>query len=77
MRNKRKCKKCIYHGGSIGRKSSITCDYSGKTDTTCLTLENGKVVDRRGNDMNNCKLFDDGRKRKNPLKKQWMQEDAI
>lgn len=71
MRDKSQCKKCIYRGGGTNTSYALFCDYSGKTETTCLTLKKGKVVDRRENDKNSCKLFNDGKKRKNPLKKKW------
>lgn len=72
MRDKNQCKKCIYRGGGTNASYALFCDYSGKTGKTCLALKNGKVVDIRGNDKNNCKLFNDGKKkRKNPLKKKW------
>lgn len=70
-RNRDMCRKCRYRGGRLSEKVAIFCDYSGKTERTCLTLQDGKVVDLRGNDKNNCKLFNDGKKRKNPLKKKW------
>ena len=69
-RNREMCKKCIYHGGRLSEKVAIFCDYSGKSGTTCLYLRKNKVVDRRGNDPNNCRLFDDGKKKvKHPYRK--------
>lgn len=68
MYNKKKCRKCKYSsyiGGGHKKYTSdlkITCNYSMITDQTCLFRKNGKIVDRRGNDPENCKLFDDGNK---------------
>lgn len=70
IRNREMCRKCIYRGNRMSDGIISFCDYAGKTDTTCLTLEHGKVRDRRGNDMDNCLLFDDGKKKvKHPYRK--------
>lgn len=75
-RNREKCRKCIYHGGRISEGVAIFCDYSGKADETCLKLVDGKVVDMRGNDLEDCKLFDDGKKNvKHPYRKLWHKEN--
>lgn len=70
-RNRDMCRKCRYRGGRLSEKVAIFCDYSGKTGATCLRLEHGKVVDKRGDDLEDCKLFDDGKVRDNPMKKLW------
>lgn len=58
--NKQKCANCIYHSrnsGRVGLETAITCNYSGVTGHTCLTTdEHRKVIDRRGDDFNKCKL---------------------
>lgn len=67
--DKTKCAKCQYRGiGSIGQPCRIKgryirlyCNFSGITDITCLKPEvNNNVVDLRGEDYNNCKLFIEG-----------------
>ena len=63
---KNKCIKCKYHTKQVsgayqarvgGKTIPVACDYSTVTGRTCLTEVNGKIVDRRGNDYYNCKLF--------------------
>lgn len=62
--NKKKCKKCKYHGERLSVAmdgQNIYCDYLCITGKTCLTYDNkGKVIDRRGNDADNCALFEKG-----------------
>ena len=66
--NKRKCAKCKYRctfsGANTGFKVSarnIGCYYGVISNTgTCLHLVNGKIIDRRGDDYDNCKLFEKG-----------------
>jgi hypothetical protein len=55
--NKNKCKSCKYCGRitTIG----IHCNYS-LSGQTCLTIKDGKVVDRRGYKYNNCLLYERG-----------------
>ena len=69
--DKRKCATCIYHteqfqGYTVIKNNkhvSISCNYASITGTTCLTKgENNSVVDKRGNDYNNCMLYHEGRK---------------
>lgn len=60
--NRRKCKKCIYSAGlsHYAESGNSYCNYMTKNPEgeTCLYLdENHKVVDRRGYDKNDCKLF--------------------
>ena len=68
--DKKKCVRCIYHGvGKCGHSvrllnggtERVHCNYSGVTDSTCLKpAPNNTVVDMRGDDFNNCKLFVEG-----------------
>lgn len=55
--NKNKCKSCKYCGRitTIG----VHCNYSISGET-CLTIKDGKVVDRRGYKYNNCLLYERG-----------------
>lgn len=64
--DKKKCLKCKYHGLGVGYsvKASngtfkrVFCDYSGITDSTCLKPgPNHTVIDLRGDDYKNYKLF--------------------
>lgn len=53
------CRRCVFH-----RKMSFAemiCNYACVTGKTCLTIENGKTIDRRGNDPDDCKLFQEGK----------------
>lgn len=58
--NKNRCKSCKYHrrgvGFYVGGRAPIYCDYSGVADKTCLTIENGQKIDRRGSEYDNCLL---------------------
>ena len=56
--NKQKCRNCVY-GRLMGTK--IICNFATVTDTTCLHIEEDKVVDYRGSDYNNCKLYKRGK----------------
>lgn len=67
--NKEKCATCQYRGaGSVGYPVKINnlsvrvhCNYAGITNSTCLKpLNNVDVVDLRGEDYNNCKLYKRG-----------------
>lgn len=83
MFDKRRCRKCKFHGTvghvvQIGvergdyRDNQIVCDYlikSGKG--SCLKRVGADVIDRRGVDPNNCLLYEEG---KIERKKQWFQE---
>ena len=65
--DKHKCAKCRYRGMGCGASSikvgsrmlAIYCNYC-ITGTTCLKADGKNVVDRRGKDYNNCKLFEEG-----------------
>ncbi len=82
MFDKRRCRKCKFHG-TVGhfvqlgehkgdyRDNQIVCDYlikSGKG--SCLKREGKDVVDQRGEDPNNCQLFEEGEIERS---KQWFQ----
>ena len=56
MFNKKKCKNCIY---STYFNSRLGCGYfiHGPEKRTCLHFEGDKLVDRRGDDPKNCKLY--------------------
>ena len=68
MFNKKKCKTCIYHakysGSSVYRNNvtpatsgGIFCGYSLATYHTCLQYDRQELVDRRGDDPENCRLY--------------------
>ena len=65
--DRRKCLTCIYRGGSQGNCTTIKnlhCNYSGIMTATCLKRipnKDGEVRDIRGDDYNNCKLYQKGR----------------
>ena len=59
MHDKRKCKKCVYHNTLLSGKYVI-CNYGLITGTTCLTANGRKTTDKRGNDYDRCKLFEEG-----------------
>ena len=78
--SKRKCLDCIYHTltsqgyptrikqGNKYHTLNVACNYCELTKQTCLCLDGGKnIVDKRGNDYNNCKLFKS--KKEHKLKK--------
>jgi hypothetical protein len=69
--DKKKCARCQYHNiGSLGvpvrvhgKVVRIFCDYITATNSSCLRQDmHDTVVDIRGNDYNNCKLFVEGKK---------------
>ena len=68
MFNKEKCRKCKYYsvldGGwyDNGSDDRIFCNYSSCTGNTCTKRQNGKIIDIRGNDPENCKLFESGKR---------------
>ena len=67
-----KCVQCRFHGTGAGypvgsRHLPIFCNYAGIKDKTCLCLIKGEVVDRRGDDPNNCQLFEKGKAPKTEL----------
>ena len=69
--DKRKCLKCKYHGlgcggypvkvGFNGKSIPVFCNYS-LSERTCLRKQkDGQIIDIRGNDYNNCKLYEAGK----------------
>lgn len=66
VKDKSLCLKCKYHGtaGSRiqdGTLQDIVCDYGAITGKSCLRRINGEIVDRRGNEIDSCKLFVEGK----------------
>lgn len=66
--NKQKCVTCKYHGKAstadgTGNKNlnGVHCYYAN-TGETCLRRVGNKVIDIRGEDFNNCKLYERGKK---------------
>ena len=64
--NKAKCYTCKYHGFfvSINKKedeatkiAKVCCDYAKYAKCTCLRKEGKSIVDARGDDPENCKLY--------------------
>ena len=69
MHNKKKCKLCKYHGTVTGRAGrpdpnvmqNIVCGYSLLTRKTCLKhVDANTIIDIRGDDPENCALFEEG-----------------
>ena len=59
MYNKELCKTCKYHAKVDGR---IICDYALKSAAgSCLKRIGKSIVDTRGGDSNNCKLYEKGK----------------
>lgn len=58
--DKARCKKCRFHR-RMPFNTTVFCNYATVEDKTCLTVQNGKTIDRRGEDFNNCLLFEEGR----------------
>ena len=59
--NKSKCATCKYHGklnNGDGRK--VHCYYVGSTGRACLRRVGKEVIDIRGNDFNNCLIYEKG-----------------
>lgn len=61
--NKKKCKKCKWHGKlcSGGQGGGIFCNYGSLHKRSCLTRIGRDVVDIRGNDHDNCLMFEKGK----------------
>lgn len=67
--DKEKCLHCKYHteqyrGYTVKRGCrfvNVSCNYASATGSTCLKRkDNSSVVDMRGNDYNNCMLYEEG-----------------
>ena len=58
------CLRCKYHGTVGAREDkmyNVCCDYAALAhDGTCLRREHGEMIDRRGEDFESCKLFEEG-----------------
>ena len=61
MRNREMCSRCKYRGGSVDSPFTMFCNYAFIADETCLKRVGDQVIDIRGKDMNDCKLFEEGR----------------
>ena len=57
MFNKEKCKQCIYKGGAVDHPTDIFCNYAFIADQTCLHRVGKSIIDRRGENPDNCLLF--------------------
>ena len=64
MFNKTKCKKCKYRAKCNGEGVKVlACNYSSYHGT-CLKRVGKEVIDLRGNDPDNCKLYEEGEPKK-------------
>ena len=58
------CLRCKYHGTVGSREDkmyNVCCDYAALAhDGTCLRREHGEMIDRRGEEFESCKLFEEG-----------------
>lgn len=78
MFNKKRCEKCEYgmkysgiqvmSRGKEHEPNGYLCGYCILTNNTCLTVEKGKVIDRRGEDPGNCKIFKKGTRKTQSIK---------
>lgn len=67
--DKKKCLRCKHHGTGCGghpvqtktRVISVYCNYADDNRTCLKRLENGEIIDQRGNDYYNCKLYEEGK----------------
>lgn len=57
--DKQKCKSCMYCGRRQTYHSAgfMYCNYAGIEGQTCLHKVGKDIVDRRGDDYDNCKLY--------------------
>lgn len=61
--DKNKCKTCMYHGNLSGvDNTTIFCNYASLTDSSCLYRKGSHIFDKRGNEPENCKLYEEGAK---------------
>ena len=65
MFNRKKCRNCKYHMAISGagysyQRGNTMCGYSLITKTTCLRLIDNEIYDMRGDDPENCLLFNTG-----------------
>lgn len=72
--DKKKCLTCTYHGDGVGycvripakggtfTHKTVNCNYAGVTGETCLKpAPNNTIIDLRGDDYDNCKLYKEGK----------------
>lgn len=80
--DRKKCLTCIYRGGSQGSCTSIKnlhCNYSGIMTATCLKRipnKDGEIMDIRGKDYDNCRLYEKGRQIKSLEQKEKFKYDT-
>ena len=61
--DKEKCKTCKFHGKISGVDTgTVFCNYASLNDSTCLYRTGSHVFDKRGNDPDKCKLYEEGKK---------------
>lgn len=85
MYDKKKCGTCKYHAktagmqvisrGKIHKPGEVMCAYSLWTLKTCLQREGNKIVDRRGEDPENCQLYAPGKPKAFPIPGQGLTHD--
>lgn len=54
--NKAKCIKCTY-SINLGDTSYVFCNYAQSTKSTCIYRDGKTIKDKRGDDYNNCLLY--------------------
>lgn len=71
-RKRELCPNCKYHGDISGKYgTTMMCNYSMHTQTTALKHGPGRtVIDSRGEDRNQCALYEEGKPEKVKPKKQ-------
>ncbi len=61
--NKEMCKQCRFHGRISGVDTgTVFCNYASLTDSSCLYRKGSHIFDKRGNEPENCKLYEEGTK---------------
>ena len=75
--SKTKCKTCAYHGSITGiATGTIYCNYGAIAESSCLYRgKHGEVLDRRGDDRFNCKLYMKGAKIRD--KQNWQESNRL
>lgn len=78
--DKKRCATCQFHtGGAIesNGKVRISCNYGIITGSSCLKRQNdGSVMDSRGDDYSNCKLYEKGAAVRDWRKLQFRQSES-
>ena len=67
--NKEKCKTCMFHGVANTMEIKVYCNYILLTEQACLYCDGKGTKDKRGNDFENCKLYQKGKRM--PDKQNW------